>query len=76
MSPLNSLFGCVMVEQCIAFSNIVLEKKMNSMFEKNMVLMVGPKNIKIELLKFYNISRPFGLYSTAMKIDKYSFHVC
>ena len=49
---------------------------MNSMFEKNMVLMVGPKNIKIELLKFYNISRPFGLYSTAMKIDKYSFHVC
>ena len=51
-------------------------KKMNSMFEKNMVLMVGPKNIKIELLKFYNISRPFGLYSTAMKIDKYSFHVC
>ena len=51
---------------------------MLSMFEKNMGPMVRPKTLErnVELPKFYNIESPFGLYSTAIRIDKYSFHVC
>ena len=51
---------------------------MHSMFEKNMVPMVRPKTLQrhVELLKFYNIESPFGLYSIAIRIDEYSFHVC